>query len=209
MIRIFKEFQRVVGVSSVAIAAALMSQAAFSQVLDFKEGSFISDCGAHHQISGGSLDLHFPNLVINNPAALLSRTSCSVRVGARIAPGYYISKLTTNITATVLKSPSARAALSVRSSFFGFSITPVSIDLPVGSEINDDISRSTTLKFDSRTNPTWVASWCNQRRSSSGIYQLAIAITGQKQKASDDLIVGMGSFSIAEGSEIELSRCPL
>ncbi|MCX6118574.1 MAG: hypothetical protein NT027_13610 [Proteobacteria bacterium] len=208
MLNNFKGFYKFVGMSWFGLFAA-MSQSAFSQSLQFSESGFSSSCGAQAQIGGGSMDLYFPNLVINNPMELSSRTNCNVRAAARIAPGYYISKLTTNVTASVLKSRGARGSISIRSSFFGFMIAPFSIDLPAGQEINEEIQRSSTLHFNARTTPAWVSNWCSPRRTSSGLYQLTMAISGQKQRATDDLVIGIENFSISEGMDIELSPCSL
>ncbi|MCX6118604.1 MAG: hypothetical protein NT027_13760 [Proteobacteria bacterium] len=185
-----------------AVWASLLSAAAYSQQSvkwDAARAALagqgcVKDVDAFVLENGNDLSVVFSNLGVNLPgnssSTLAARSNCTVRVPARVAPGVYIGELTQRISYGVTKTARTRGSVATRSTFFGFPVSPYTIDLPYGRSINEPLLvNSRQDLFSVRTTPTWYQGWCAPRRAPQGLYQANFAISGQKDHASEDLIM--------------------
>lgn len=154
----------------------------------------VKDVDTFVSANGNDLAVVFTNLGVNLPggasSTLAARAACSVRVPARIAPGVYIGELTQRISFGVTKTSRTRGSLATRSSFFGFGVSPHTVDLRYGSSMNNPLLIQTRQDlFSVRTTPSWYSGWCARNRAPQGLYQANFAVSGQKDNRMEDLIM--------------------
>jgi hypothetical protein len=144
--------------------------------------------------NGNDLAIVFTRLGVDLPGGgssiLAGRSACSIRVPARIAPGIYIGKLDQRVSYGVVKTPYTRGSIATRSTFFGFPVSPYTVNLPYGISMNSPLFvQSRQDLFSVRTTPSWYYGWCSRNRAPQGLYQANIAISGQKNNRNEDLIM--------------------
>ena len=154
----------------------------------------LKDVDAFVSANGNDLAIVFTRLGVDLPgggsAVLAGRSACSVRVPARIAPGVYIGELDQRVSYGVVKTPYTRGSVAPRSTFFGFSVSPYTVDLPYGISMNSPLFVQSRHDFFSvRTTPSWYYGWCSRNRAPQGLYQANIAVSGQKYNRYEDLIM--------------------
>jgi hypothetical protein len=154
----------------------------------------IKDYDAFVSENGNDLAAIFTNLGVNLPGGasrvLAGRSACSLRVPATIAPGLYIGALTQRISYGVVKTARTRGSIATRSTFFGFNVSPYTVNLPYGASINGPLFfNSRQDLFSVNTHPSWYSGWCSPRRAPRGMYQANFAISGQKDNSMEDLIM--------------------
>lgn len=169
--------------------------------------SFVSE-------NGNDLAIVFTNLGVDLPGnasrVLSARKTCSARIPATIAPGYYIGELTQRVSFGVTKTAGTRGAVATNSLFFGFSVSPYTVNVPYGSAMNQPLMvQQRTDRFLVRTHPTWYNDWCVRRLSPKGMYIANIAVSGQKDHASEDLIMFVDGLDLKYEVVTGLVKCQL
>lgn len=150
------------------------------------------DIDAFVLANGNDLALVFTNLGVDLPGRsrlpLSARKACSARVPATISQGLYIGELTQRASYGVTKTRGSRGSLAIRSTFFNFNVSPHTVTVPYGVEINNPLLVTSRVDQFLINSPTW-AGWCNARRSPRGNYQANLAVSGQRDSDQEDLIM--------------------
>jgi hypothetical protein len=172
------------------------------------------DVDAFASTNGNDLAIVFTQLGVNLPAggspALADRKNCTVRVPATIAPGVYIGTLTQRISYGVIKTSGATGSVAVRSTFFGFNVSPHAVSLPYGTAVNNPLATTSRVDdFKVQTTPSWVSGWCTANRAPKGLYQSNLAVTGQKASGADDLIMFVDGLDLKYEVATALVKCQL
>jgi hypothetical protein len=140
-----------------------------------------------------------------NPA-LAARKACAIRVPVTVASGFYVKSIEQRLTYAVSKSAGSEARLATRTSLSGINLNPFTVVLPQGDEMHSDFmidSRRDTL-----SRPDQRASFCQPDRSEDQMLQINVAITAQRDSASEEIVIAAHGGYIGEGFEIELAPCP-
>lgn len=164
--------------------------------------------------NGNDLSIVFTRLGVDLPgggsSVLSARSSCIARVPATIAPGLYIGQLTQRISYGVTKTARTTGSLATRSSFFGFPVSPHTINLPYGRQMNNPLlSEQRQDLFSVRTTPSWYSGWCARNRAPKGLYQANLAVSGQKDSAHEDLIMFVDGLDVKYEVVAGLVQCQL
>jgi hypothetical protein len=172
------------------------------------------DVDAFASANGNDLAVVFTRLGVDLPGGasrtLADRKNCSVRVPAAIAPGVYIGTLTQRISYGVIKTAKSSGSLATRSSFFGFGVSPHTVNLPFGYAANQPLLTNQRVdQFYVHTQPDWVRGWCSPSRAPRGFYQANIAVQGQKSTAQEDLIMFVDGLDLKYEVGAALVRCQL
>lgn len=172
------------------------------------------DVDAFASANGNDLAVVFTRLGVDLPgggsSVLAERKNCVVRVPATIAPGIYIGRLTQRLSYGVTKTAGSTVSLATRSTFFGFGVSPHTVNLPYGSSVNQPLL--TTQRIDDfavRTTPSWYSGWCSPNRAPRGLYQANIAVSGQKSNMNEDLIAFVDGLDLKYEVQASLVRCQL
>jgi hypothetical protein len=146
--------------------------------------------------SGNDLSIIFSNLGFSlaggSGEPLAARKNCAVRVPATIAKGLYIGELTQQVTYGVTKTRGAKGAVATRSTFFGFPVSPYTVQIPYGRSVNEPFltnTRRDTFRVDTVEGSGWISRWCALQRNPRGLYQANLAVSGQKDNEFEDLIM--------------------
>jgi hypothetical protein len=163
--------------------------------------------------NGNDLAVIFTNLGFSLPggsgAVLADRKNCSLRVPATIAKGLYIGELTQQVTYGVTKTPGARGAVATRSTFFGFPVSPYTVQIPYGQNINEPFltnTRRDRFLVDTTRN-SWWSRWCAFQRSPQGLYQANLAVSGQRDSDFEDLIMFVDGLDLKYEVKSALMFC--
>lgn len=172
------------------------------------------DVDAFASTNGNDLAVVFTRLGVDLPGggapALADRKNCSVRVPATIAPGIYIGQLTQRLSYGVIKTSAATGALSTRSTFFGFDVSPYTVSLPYGYAVNQPLlTQQRTDRFSVQTTPSWLQGWCSRSRAPRGFYQANVAVSGQKANRYEDLIMFVDGLDLKYEVGASLVRCQI
>lgn len=172
------------------------------------------DVDAFASSNGNDLAVVFTRLGVDLPGGasrtLADRKNCTVRVPAKIAPGIYIGSLTQRISYGVTKTANTSGSVATRSTFFGFNVSPYTVNLPYGTAINQPLlTQQRVDQFSVRTSPDWFRGWCSANRSPRGLYQANIAVSGQKGSAMEDLIMFVDGLDLKYEVGAALVRCQL
>jgi hypothetical protein len=172
------------------------------------------DVDAFASANGNDMAVVFTRLGVDLPGggtpSLADRKNCSIRVPAMIAPGVYIGQLTQRLSYGVIKTANATGALSTRSTFFGFNVSPYTVNLPYGYAINRPLlTQQRVDRFSVSTTPTWYQGWCSRNRAPRGFYQANIAVSGQKAHQYEDLIMFVDGLDLKYEVGASLVRCQL
>jgi hypothetical protein len=172
------------------------------------------DVDAFASTNGNDLAVVFTRLGVDLPGggtpALADRKNCSVRVPATIAPGVYIGQLVQRLSYGVIKTANSTGALSTRSTFFGFNVSPYTVSLPYGYALNRPLMTQQRVdQFSVRTTPTWFQGWCARSRAPRGFYQANIAVSGQKSHRYEDLIMFVDGLDLKYEVGAALVRCQI
>jgi len=164
--------------------------------------------------NGNDLSIVFTQLGVdlgcNASRVLAARKTCIARVPAMIAPGYYIGELTQRVSYGVTKTPRTRGAVATNSSFFGFNVSPYTVNLPYGVAINQPLlTQQRVDRFAVSTRPDWYNGWCSRNRAPRGLYQANLAVSGQKDHQSEDLIMFVDGLDLKYEVVAGLARCQL
>jgi len=151
------------------------------------------DVDAFAATNGNDLSIVFTNLGVNLPGdgssrQLADRKTCSLRIPAEIARGYYIGRLTQQFTYGVTKTRGASASVATRSTFFGFNVSPYAWNVPNGVAMDEPLLTQ-RREDDFLVRSTWYSGWCSATRPPQGLYQANIAVSGTRNNAREDLIV--------------------
>lgn len=164
---------------------------------------------------GNDVSISFSNLGVNLNsfrAQFNQRSTCTVRLSARIPPGYYISQVAQKIEYGVTKTANTSARIAMSSSFFGLGTSPYTVDLPYGRPMDNPFATSSRVdRFSVRTHPTWVSYWCSATRPTKGIFTYTIAVSGQKRSSKEDLMIYLDYSRPMEisSADYKLERCQL
>lgn len=172
------------------------------------------DLDAFASSNGNDLAVVFTRLGVDLPGggspALADRKNCSIRVPATIAPGVYIGQLAQRLSYGVIKTSNTTGALSTRSTFFGFDVSPYTVTLPYGYALNRPLMTQQRIdQFSVRTTPTWFQGWCSRSRAPRGFYQANIAVSGQKSHRYEDLIMFVDGLDLKYEVSTALVRCQI
>lgn len=205
-----------------AVGTMLASASAFAQqsVQWDAEHAVMAGQGCQKDIdsfvtqNGNDLSIVFTNLGVNLPGGasrtLAARTSCVARVPATIAPGLYIGELSQQISFGVTKTSRTVGSVATRSTFFGFNVSPYTVDLPYGRSINNPLLiQQRKDQFSVQTNASWYQGWCSRSRAPKGLYQANIAVSGQKDNANEDLIMFVDGLDLKYEVVAGLVKCQL
>jgi hypothetical protein len=158
----------------------------------------------------GDLYIDHSALAILLPAggsnqALAARSTCIVRVPVTVPKGLYVKSIQQSLSYAVAKSANADLQLASRAAFSSDSVHPFIISLPAGDEVYSDHSIDTRL--DHLDSAKQRAKYCRDERPSEMIFQVQIAISGQRDSVMDDLLAAANGSHIGEGIEVELGSC--
>jgi hypothetical protein len=172
------------------------------------------DFDAFAASNGNDLAVVFTRLGVDLPGGgspvLADRKNCSVRVPATIAPGVYIGTLTQRLSYGVIKTSGSSGSIATRSSFFGFNVSPYTVNLPYGYAANQPLLTNQRVdQFLVRTTPDWIRGWCSSTRAPRGFYQANMAVQGQKSNAREDLIMFVDGLDLKYEVGASLVRCQL
>jgi hypothetical protein len=172
------------------------------------------DIDAFVSENGNDLSVVFTQLGVDLPgggsSVLAQRKNCAVRVPAMIAPGLYIGELTQRVSYGVTKTSRTRGSVATRSSFFGFPVSPYTVDLPYGRSMNSPLLTNDRVdRFSVRTSPSWYQGWCTRSRAPRGLYQANIAVSGQKDSAREDLIMFVDGLDLKFEVVASLTHCQI
>lgn len=172
------------------------------------------DVDAFASTNGNDLAIVFTRLGVDLPGGgspvLSDRKNCSIRVPATVAPGIYIGQLTQRISYGVTKTSGSTGSVATRSSFFGFNVSPHTVNLPYGYSVNEPLrTESRVDNFSVRTTPSWYSGWCSPNRAPRGLYQANFAVSGQKRNAREDLIMFVDGLDLKYEVVASLVRCQL
>jgi len=150
------------------------------------------DVDAFVLANGNDLAIVFTALGVDLPGGvgtqLSDRKNCAVRVPASIAKGQYIGELTQSYTYGVVKSAGSNGSISTRSTFFNFPVNLLGLNFKHGETLN--VSQARISRKDLfQVNTPWYHGWCNPNRSLSGLYQGNLAVSGQRDTETEDLIM--------------------
>lgn len=166
--------------------------------------------------AGNDLSIVFSNLGFSlaggSGAPLAARKNCAVRVPATIAKGLYIGELVQQVTYGVTKTAGAQGAVATRSTFFGFPVSPYTVSLPYGQNINQPFltnTRRDLFRVDTTEGSSWIASWCALQRNPRGLYQANLAVSGQKDSDYEDLIMFVDGLDLKFEVRAALVFCGL
>ena len=207
---------------SLAAAASMISMSAFAQqsvqwdanrAILAGQGC-VKDVDAFITENGNDLSIVFTNLGVNLPGGgsrvLAARSSCIARVPATIAPGVYIGKLSQTISYGVTKTARAVGSVATRSTFFGFNVSPHTVNLPYGRQMNSPLLQESRQDlFSVQTTPSWYSGWCSPNRAPKGLYQANLAVSGQKDSANEDLIMFVDGLDLKYEVVASLVKCQL
>lgn len=159
------------------------------------------DVDAFMTEAGNDLAVVFTELGVvlpgNASPVLAGRKTCLVRVGATVAPGYYIGNLTQRLTYGVTKTPRTRGSIATQSTFFNYRVDPYTVEVPYNRAINAAIlTNSRVDRFLVSTRPDWYQGFCARNRAPKGIYSANIAVSGQKDSAREDLIMSVDGLDV-------------
>jgi len=168
------------------------------------------DWDAFASTNGNDLSVVFTNLGVDLPgnsgSPLAARKNCTVRVPAEISQGLYIGELVQRVTYGVTKSARASGSVATRSTFFGFNVSPYTVNLPYGSAINNPLLvNSRTDEF--LVNTTWYTGWCRAGRNPRGLYQANLAISGQRDSDRENLIMFVDGLDLKFEVLAEILHC--
>jgi hypothetical protein len=134
--------------------------------------------------NGSDLTIVFTNLGIDlsDDIRLADRKACAVRIPVTIPSGTYIDSLSQSLYYGVQKSAGTSVALAARSTFMGFPVSPFTVSLPRGLEIDDEY---TSQSRDDHYGPdsSWGHGFCSTSRPTSGLYQANLAVSGMRDDA--------------------------
>lgn len=172
------------------------------------------DVDAFASTNGNDLAIVFTRLGVDLPGGgspvLSDRKNCTVRVPASVAPGVYIGQLTQRISYGVTKTAGSTGSVATRSTFFGFNVSPHTVDLPYGVAVNEPLrTQSRVDNFSVRTTPSWYSGWCSPSRAPRGLYQANFAVSGQKRNSREDLIMFVDGLDLKYEVVASLVRCQL
>lgn len=207
---------------SLAAAASMVSMSAFAQqsvqwdadrAILAGQGC-VKDVDAFITENGNDLSIVFTRLGIDLPGGgsrvLAARSSCIARVPATIAPGLYIGKLTQSISYGVTKTARTVGSVATKSTFFGFNVSPHTVTLPYGRQMNNPLLQEQRQDlFSVQTTPSWYQGWCSRTRAPKGLYQANLAVSGQKDSAADDLIMFVDGLDLKYEVVAGLVKCQL
>ena len=205
-----------------AMLASASSYAQQSIVYDVHSPSMIiagngcqKDVDAFASTNGNDLAIVFTRLGVDLPGggsqSLADRKSCSVRVPVTVAPGLYIGQLTQRVSYGVTKTAGATGSVATRSSFFGFPVSPHTVNLPYGTAVNQPLlinSRVDNFLVDTRPG-SWYQGWCTRSRAPRGLYQANFAVSGQKANSLEDLIMFVDGLDLKYEVVASAVRCQL
>lgn len=159
----------------------------------------------------GDLYIDHSALGISLPAngdnqALAARSTCLVRIPVTVPKGLYVKSIQQTLSYSVAKSVNADLQLASRAAFSSDSVHPFIISLPAGDEVYSEHSIDTRL--DHLDSAKQRAKYCRDERPDQMIFQVQIAISGQRESAGDDLIAAAYGSHFGEGIEVELANCP-
>lgn len=171
------------------------------------------DLDAFASTNGNDLAIVFTNLGVDLPGGgspnLADRKSCSVRIPATIAQGLYIGQLTQRVSYGVTKTAGATGSVAVRSTFFGFNVSPYTVSLPYGSAVNNPLLVNSRVdNFLVQTPNDWYRGWCG-RTAPRGIYSANLVVSGQKSNSLEDLIMFVDGLDLKYEVVASLVRCSL
>ena len=164
--------------------------------------------------NGNDLSMVFTRLGVDLPGGvskvLAARSSCTARVPATVAPGYYIAELSQQVTFGVTKTSRTIGSVATTSTFFGFNMSPYTIMLPRGQALNEPLMvQRRQDRFSVQTSPSWYNGWCSRSRALKGVYQANISVAGQKDRPEDDLIMFVDGLDLKYEIVAGLVRCQL
>lgn len=206
---------------SIAMLAGVDAYAQQSVVWDVNSPQTIiagtgcqKDMDAFASTNGNDLAVVFTRLGVDLPgggsSVLADRKNCVVRVPATIAPGVYIGELTQRISYGVIKTANTSGSIATRSTFFGFNVSPYTVNLPYGYAVNQPLLTQQRLdRFNVQTTPSWFQGWCSPNRAPRGLYQANIAVQGQKSSSRDDLVMFVDGLDLKYEVGAALVRCQL
>lgn len=207
---------------SLVAVASLVSSASFAQqtVQWDSQRAILAGSGCAKDIdsfvtdNGNDLSIVFTRLGVDLPGGgsrtLAGRSSCVARVPATIAPGVYIGELSQSVSFGVTKTARTLGSLATRSTFFGFNVSPYTINLPYGQAMNEPlVVQERKDLFSVHTKPSWISGWCARNRAPKGLYQANIAVSGQKDSSTDDLIMFVDGLDLKFEVAVALVTCSL
>jgi hypothetical protein len=210
--------------SSIVSVFALAAGGAFAQqsvIWDVGSPSTIiagtgcqKDVDAFASANGNDMAVVFTRLGVDLPGGggpvLAERKNCSVRVPVTIAPGVYIGELTQRISFGLIKTAGSTGSLATRSTFFGFNVSPYTVNLPYGYAVNQPLlTQQRVDKFLVQTTPDWIRGWCSPTRAPRGQYQANIAVQGSKSSSREDLVMFVDGLDLKYEVGASLVRCQL
>lgn len=136
---------------------------------------------------------------------LAARSTCLVRIPVTVPKGLYVKSIQQSLSYAVAKSANADLQLASRAAFSSDSVHPFIISLPAGDEVYSEHSIDT--RQDHLDSVRLRAKYCNDSRSENMIFQVQIALSGQRESAMDDMAVAAFGSHFGEGIEIELASC--
>ena len=137
--------------------------------------------------------------------ALAARSTCLVRVPVTVPKGLYVKSIQQSLSYAVAKSANADIEMASRAAFSSDSVHPFIVSLPAGDEVYSDHSIDTRL--DNLDSAKQRAKYCRDERPEEMIFQVQVAISGQRDTVMDDLLAAAFGSHFGEGIEVELASC--
>lgn len=136
---------------------------------------------------------------------LAARRTCISRIPAKVPRGFYVKSIEQRLIYGVAKSAGADLQLASRAAFSSDSIRPFIVSLPKGEEVYSENSMDS--RIDNLNPAKQKAKYCNDTRAEEMIFQVQIALSGQRDSAMEDLVVASYGSHFGEGIEIKLGSC--
>lgn len=158
----------------------------------------------------GDLSVEHSELAIILPAngrdrALAARKACVVRVPVIVPTGFYVKSIEQHIIHGAIKSADAELKIASRAAFSSDNIQPFTITLPRGEEFSEAFVIDS--RIDHLNEATQRQHYCQDGRAEEQMFQLNVAISGQRDSIHDDLISAAYGSRFGEGIEIEIEPC--
>lgn len=207
----------------IAISGAMLAQliligtASASDLVFHVENAVYAGNGCPQGSTSVSVD-EFGDLYIDHAAlalvlpahgedqALAGRKTCIIRVPVLLPKGLYVKSIQQSLHYGVAKSMGADLQLATRAAFSADNVRPFTVSLPAGEEVYSE--HSIDSRLDQFVPSRQIAKYCGENRAEETMFQMQVAISGQRESVAEDLVAAGYGNHFGEGIEIELASCP-
>jgi hypothetical protein len=158
--------------------------------------------------SGGSLVATFNGVAVDLPsgsAQTADRRACALRIPAHVPRGYYLSRIVQSFPYRARKSSAASLSAAAHVALFSANPAVLTQDWARGSAVTAASTASQTT-LTSAGSPAYVA-WCNPQRAEDDVLAIDVAVSAQKDGASDDASISIDGIDVREGIELVFDPC--